>query len=296
MMMLELLAKPVVQAAVADTLGECVLWDERLQTLRWLDILGKRIWRLGPEDATPAMLSTSTRPACMALTADPQRLLVGFEDGLSFLNTESGEATRLCDVDTDKPYTRLNDGRCDRDGNFLFGTYDEVEQKPRGTWYRYTAAGQLEKLHLPPVAIPNSLCLSLDGRTLYFSDGVARCIQCCDYDARTGQVSNLRVFAPVPEGYPDGSTVDAQGYIWNAEWGSSRVVRYRPDGQIDRVISVPVSQPSCVAFGGAALDTLFITSARVGLSAEHLATQPQAGHLFTVKMNDVKGITESRWG
>lgn len=290
-----MMGAPHVHVASADMLGECVLWDERIQTLFWVDILGRRIWRKALDGAA-VPLPTRARPACMALTARPDELLVGFEWGLATFDLSTGELTEHCQVEADKPFTRLNDGRCDRHGNFLFGTHDEVEVRPRGAWYRFSAQGVLQALDLPPTAIPNSLCFSLDGRTLYFSDGVMRAIQCCDYDPATGRVENLRLFAPVPEGYPDGSTVDAQGYIWNAQWGSARVLRYRPDGQIDREIPVPLTQPSCVAFGGAALDTLFITSARVGLPVAELSDASVAGHLLAVRLEDVKGIPEARWG
>lgn len=286
----------VAIAKVGDQLGECVLWDDEVGLVRWLDIAGKRLWQLDTANgfAQPALVLS--RPACMAMTNDPQTLLVGFEGGLAYLDITSGQTQHICEVEADKPYTRLNDGRCDRNGNFVFGTFDEVEFRPRGKWYRYTAQERLEMLSLPPVAIPNSLCFSLDGRRLFFSDGVSRAIQCCDYDASSGRIENLRVFVEVSNGYPDGSTVDSEGYIWNAEWGNSRVVRYRPDGVIDRVIPTPVSQPTCVAFGGQALDTLYLTSARIGLSAEHLVEEEDAGALFQLRLSDVVGLRESRWG
>ena len=285
----------VVEKA-ANLLGECVLWDGPLGQLRWLDILGKTISTLALQSGAVRTMAVPRRPGCMALTKAGDALLVGFEDGLARLEFESGAITPLCRVEEDKPYTRLNDGRCDRHGNFIFGTIDEAEVRPRGAWYRYTAGGALQALSLPPVAIPNSVCFSLDGGRLFFSDGVSPSIQCCEYDPVSGRIENLQVFAPVTEGYPDGSTVDADGFIWNAVWGASRLVRYRPDGQIDRVIPTPVTQPTCAVFGGPALDTLYLTSARIGLDDAILSKTPDAGALFALKLTDVRGVPESRWG
>lgn len=279
-----------------NSLGECVLWDGPQGLVRWLDILGKTISTLDPRSGAVQTRPMPRRPGCMALTKAGDALLVGFEDGLAWLEIESGAITPLCRVEESKPYTRVNDGRCDRHGNFIFGTIDEAEVRPRGAWYRYTAEGALQALSLPPVAIPNSVCFSLDGGRLFFSDGVSPSIQCCDYDPANGRIENLRVFAPVTDGYPDGSTVDAEGFIWNAVWGASRLVRYRPDGQIDRVIETPVTQPTCAVFGGPNLDTLYLTSARIGLDDASLSKTPDAGALFALPLTDVRGVPESRWG
>ncbi len=285
-----------VVAKADNLLGECVLWDGPQGLVRWLDILGKTISTLDPRSGAVQTRPMPRRPGCMALTKAGDALLVGFEDGLARLEIESGAITPLCRVEESKPYTRVNDGRCDRHGNFIFGTIDEAEVRPRGAWYRYTAEGALQALSLPPVAIPNSVCFSLDGGRLFFSDGVSPSIQCCDYDPANGRIENLRVFAPVTDGYPDGSTVDAEGFIWNAVWGASRLVRYRPDGQIDRVIPTPVTQPTCAVFGGPALDTLYLTSARIGLGDDILSKTPDAGALFALPLTDVRGVPESRWG
>lgn len=279
-----------------DMLGECVLWDEQADLVRWVDILGKRLWLLDPASGKVLVRMLDARLACMSLTRDSGSLLLGFDWGLASFDLRSGEIRPYCEVEADKPFTRLNDGRCDRSGNFLFGTLDEAEWKPRGAWYRFDAQARLSRLDLPPVAVPNSLCFSPDGRRLYFSDGGVRGIQCCDYEPETGRIENLRIFATVPEGHPDGSTVDADGCVWNAEWGNGRVVRYRPDGSVERIVPVPVSRPSCVAFGGKRLDTLYVTSAQVGLSPEELAQEVAAGGLFSVRFEDVRGLPEARWG
>mmetsp|Transcript_2385 Transcript_2385/g.4067 ORF Transcript_2385/g.4067 Transcript_2385/m.4067 type:complete len:162 (+) Transcript_2385:1-486(+) len=131
-----------------------------------------------------------------------------------------------------------------------------------------------------------------------FTDSPSREILVFDYDGKTGNVSNRRVFACVPEpGLPDGSTCDSEGYLWNAEWGSGRVVRYTPDGKVDRVVHVPTaSRLTCPAFGGSELRTLYITSASVGLTLADRQAEPAAGALFALELKDVKGIEETRFG
>ena len=145
--------------------------------------------------------------------------------------------------------------------------------------------------------MPNTLAFSPDGRTFYTSDSVEQEILAFDHDAATGSLSNRRVFASTISAgcYPDGSAVDAEGYIWNAQWAGSRIVRYTPEGAVDRVVAMPVSRPTSLAFGGANLKTLFITSARTGLSDAAMDRQPMAGCLFALDV-DVPGLPVREWG
>ena len=150
-------------------------------------------------------------------------------------------------------------------------------------------------MHLTGIAISNSICFSPDGRHLYFADTPHRLILRYDIDRGDRRDLQSAVFARTPPGaFPDGSNVDAEGHLWNAQWGAGRVVRYAPDGSISGAIDVPASQVSCVAFGGADLDLLFVTSARVDLSPAALEREPHAGDLFVYKVN-VKGLAEPRF-
>jgi len=119
----------------------------------------------------------------------------------------------------------------------------------------------------------------------------------CDYDPVSGAIGAQRVFADLSgeKGSPDGSAIDSRGYLWNAQWGGARVVRYAPDGQVDRIVAVPVSQPSCPAFGGANLDTLFVTTAHEGMDAAQRDQEPLSGGLFAVALDGVTGIPEVRF-
>ncbi len=193
--------------------------------------------------------------------------------------------SHLTDVEPHEPRTRSNDGRADRHGNFVFGTMDESAQKaPIGTFYQYSAAHGLRRLPLPGAAIPNSICFSPDGRTLYWCDSVQPTILCCDYEPEAAFVGPSRVFADIEldGAAADGSTIDAEGGLWNAQWGGARVVRYAPDGRRDRIVPMPVPQPSCCAIGGAHLDTLYVITSPQGLDASSRAAAPESGSLFEV--------------
>ncbi|OOG58502.1 gluconolaconase [Rhodanobacter sp. B05] len=284
--------------AAGNQLGEGVLWCARAQALYWTDIPAATLWRYTPHDGSTRQWALPERLASFALCEADGWLLLGLASQLAFFHMESGELQPIVAVEAGLP-TRLNDGVCDRQGRFVFGTLHEPlqgeSQRPVGGFYRLNADLALERLPLPTVAISNSLAFSPDGATLYYCDSPTRRIQCCDYHA-DGSVGAARTFVDLAgiEGEPDGSTVDAEGGLWNAQWGMSRVVRYRPDGSEDTVVHVPTRQPTRAAFGGPALDTLYITSAREGLSADRLREEPLAGALFAVTAG-VRGISEARF-
>jgi len=280
----------------ANTLGEGVLWCEREQALYWTDIHAATLWRHRPANGEVRRWTMPERLGCLALCETEGWLLLGLASRLAFFRPDDETLLPLMEVESGLP-TRLNDGACDRQGRFVFGTLHEPApgetRQPIGAFYRLNADLTLERLNLPGVGISNSLAFSPDGRTMYFCDSPSRVIQCCDYGDRCGEP---RVFARIddPRGEPDGSAVDAQGFLWNAQWGLGQVVRYAPDGQVDRVVPVPAAQPTRPAFGGHGLDTLYVTSARDGLSADALASQSQAGALFAVEAG-VAGLPEPRF-
>lgn len=286
--MLELIAD------VENQLGECVLWCERSGRILWTDILGNTLYA---RDVATGNTSTWPMPeplASFALTGNDDRLLLGLASQLAFFDFSSGAVTPICEVEAGLT-TRLNDGRCDRQGRFVFATFNQVEPRERiGGYYRLGADLMLERLPLPSCAIGNSICFSPDGATMYYCNSPDRAIRCCDYDPVTGAIGNDRVFAELDgkAGEPDGSCIDAEGYLWNAQWGASRVVRYAPNGTVERVIESPALQPSCVAIGGAEMDVLYVSSARVGISEPAV----HDGALFQMKLADVRGLPESRFG
>ncbi|AOK20866.1 gluconolaconase [Burkholderia cepacia] len=265
-----------------NTLGEGATWCDATHALYWTDIEGARLWRCRADGSDLAQWPMPERLACFALTHDPDVLLVGLATHLAFFDLRTGAFTRIVDVEPDLP-TRLNDGRCDPFGAFVFGMKDEGGEPPRavGGFYRLNPDLTLERLALPAAAIANSIAFSPDGTKMHFCDSLVREILVCDY-GRAG-ASGVRPFARLTDadGDPDGSTMDRDGGLWNAQWGGRRVVRYGPDGVETERIAVPTAQPSCVAIDGEG--RLYVTSARVGLSDDALAGDGHAGGVFVAQ-------------
>jgi L-arabinonolactonase len=269
-----------------------VLWCGSTQRVLWTDILGSTLYAHHPSTNSTTSWPMPERLSSFALTRDDNRLLLGLASQLAFFDFSNGAVTPIATVEEGLS-TRLNDGRCDRQGNFVFGTFNEVEEggvrAPIGSFYRLNAASLvLERLPLKHVAIANSICFSPDGATMYYCDSPDKAIRRCDYPS----LANDRVFAECEgEGEPDGSCIDAEGFLWNAQWGGFKLVRYAPDGSIDMLVDTPAAQPSCTAIGGARMNVLFSSSARVGLSspAQH------DGSLMAVAIDGLQGLPESRF-
>jgi sugar lactone lactonase YvrE len=172
---------------------------------------------------------------------------------------------------------------------------DDVGRGDVGALYRLDKDGSFNPI-ISPVTIPNSLAWSPDGGTMYFSDTTSGTILAYDFDTNAGLPSRPRVFAKVEgPGTPDGSTVDAEGFLWNAEYDGWKITRYAPDGRIDRVVALPLRRPTCCAFGGPDLTTLFVTTASQKLTPEERAGQPLAGALLALEVG-VRGIAEPAYG
>jgi len=275
------------------TLGEGATWCARSGRFYWTDIEGARLWRYDPRDRSSTSWRMPERLATFALCADPHYLLLGLATHLAFFDLATGETQRIVDVEPGMN-TRVNDGRCDRQGRFVFGTKDEGSPlRAVGGFYRLNRDLSLERLPLPAPAISNSIAFSPDGATMYYCDSPTREIRACDY-AADGTVANDRLFTKLADatGEPDGSTVDRDGGLWNAQWGGARVVRYGADGVETARVTVPTVQPSCVALGGEQLGTLYITSARIDLDASALAGDAQAGGVF-MAVPGARGLPEA---
>jgi L-arabinonolactonase len=198
------------------------------------------------------------------------------------------------EVESELPSTRLNDGRCDRQGRFVVGGYDS-SAKGLSAAYRLDADLSLHRL-FGGLSSANSTCFSPDGRTMYYADTPQAVIWAFDYDPDTGTPSNRRIFCDFRDqpGVPDGSVIDADGCLWNAQWNGGRIARYRPDGSLDRVVEMPCRNPTSLAFGGRQLDSLFITTSRLTLTRREQRLQPLAGALLVIRPG-VKGLPETRF-
>jgi sugar lactone lactonase YvrE len=281
-----------VAAPGADRLGECPLWDEREAMLWWVDSRWPAVKRLDPASGAVMML---VLPEVVGSIAFRERggLIAATKSGIHFLDAAGGALARAANPEARLPENRFNDGRCDRAGRFWVGTMSDVKRDPVGSLYRVDTDFTCIKLR-NGIIIPNSLAFSPEGRTMYFADTNRHTIWSWDYHLASGAATNERVFADTGSGRPDGSCVDAEGCLWNAEYGAWRLVRYTPRGKVDRVVALPVANPTCCCFGGEDLDTLYVTTATQRLTPEELAQQPLAGSLLALRPG-VKGLAESRF-
>lgn len=274
-----------------NALGESPLWDPERGELIWVSIQDRELWRYRPgEDARADTLPE--RVCCVARGESGRGVVLGLESGFARYDFHTGALERLASVESDLATTRLNDGRTDRQGRLICGGIDEAEPpSPITAVYSLAPTGELRRI-ISGITCANSICFSLDGRTMYFTDMPTRRIVAYDYDPDTGTPHDPVLFADCAEGpgLPDGSVVDAEGFVWNARWGGSRVVRYTPEGAIDRVVELPVPHVTCPAFGGPGMDMLFITTAA-------LPGDPArgAGGLYLLDAG-VRGVPEPRFG
>jgi sugar lactone lactonase YvrE len=271
-------------------LGESPLWSPREGALYWIDTRGPTIMRLhlaSGERRTWGLPSTVGAIALRRVGG----LLLATKHGVATLDAD-GTFALLHDPEPELPAHRLNDGKVDRAGRFWFGTMEDDARTPTGRLYRYDADGT-SSAHDEGFTIPNGQAWSPDNRRMYCADSRRSTIYVYDFDLAGGTLANRRVFVRTPDGdgFPDGATVDAQGYLWSARINASAIVRYAPDGSEDRRVTLPMSRPTSVAFGGPDLCTLFVTTGYARLSAEQLAAQPLAGALLALRL-DVPGVPE----
>ncbi|MGF1624974.1 MAG: SMP-30/gluconolactonase/LRE family protein [Alphaproteobacteria bacterium] len=259
------MTETTIAVACQNQLGECPLWHEQEQALYWTDIQGKTLWRYHPDSGETRSWTTPDRVGSFAFCADG-RFLLALPDRLVRWDKETGSATDVVSAMPGQAAgTRLNDGRCDRQGRFVVGGFDETTRQPIAGLWRLELDGSVTHLIADGIVTANALCFSPDGATMYFADTAAGTIWAFGYDPAPGTpLGNRRVLTDSlePPGKPDGSVVDADGFIWNAQVLGSRVVRYAPDGRVDRTIDLPVKNPTCPCFGGPGLDTLYVTSLR----------------------------------
>ena len=274
-------------------LGEGPFWHPLRQQLFFFDINDCKLFAAEADGAVANIWSFDEIVAAAAVI-DHDTLALATETGLKRYDLLTGATSLIVPIEADDASTRTNDSRVHPSGAFWIGTMRkaEGEDEPGGAVYHYRA-GKLTTIRTQ-AKIPNATCFSPDGRTAYWSDTPTKQILKCATDPATGlPVGEWSLFADVSEGrgYPDGAVVDSEGYLWNAKWGGNCVVRHAPDGSIDRIIEVPVSQVSCPAFGGPGLKTLFLTTAAKTLSADQLAAEKVAGGVFAIEL-DIAGQPE----
>lgn len=281
---------------VKTILGEGPLWDVDEQRLYWIDSLGQNVFRCTAEGSEVRAWDVPGKIGSMALREEGGAV-VALQSGFHFLDFETGECRLIADPEGEMPSTRLNDGKVDRQGRFLCGSMDTREEEPRGSLYRLDPDLSLHVLDRH-IMVSNGPCWSPDGTTFYFADSWAGQIWAYDYDTATGNVKNRRTFTRIDPrfgGAPDGSTVDEEGHLWNALAYAGKVIRYAPDGSVDRVISMPVKKVTSVMFGGPDLDVLFVTSMAKPPLPRFPDDGVMRGALFAVYDLGVRGVPERRF-
>ena len=282
-------------------LAECALWNEFEQVIYWVDIIGAKIQRYCPRTHGVETFDMPYRIGCFSFTPIKNEIIAAFDVGIARYNLVTEQLEWLAQPEKNIKTNRFNDGRTDRQGRFWAGTMNEsvaadddsnLNNIVLGNLYCINANKQCDA-KVVNVSISNGLCWSKDGKTLYHADSPKRTISAYDFDTRTAQLSNKRVFATTQgHRFPDGSIVDSEDYLWSAHWGASQVVRYNPKGKIDLVVDMPVSQPSSVAIGGPQMDWLIVTTAKHSLAPERLMIEPQSGNIFIYQLHGIEGVVE----
>ncbi|MES2400747.1 MAG: SMP-30/gluconolactonase/LRE family protein [Pseudomonadota bacterium] len=277
-----------------DELGECPLWDERTQSLFWIDSHARLVRRLTPASGHYREWLLPSAIGSIAL-CDSGRLLVALASEFSYLDLGTGALEKIAGVKHVEEKIRMNDGRTDRAGRFVAGSLVMGRNEKLGALYQVDAAGQVNMLDRG-FAISNGTCFSPDGQWLYFTDSRTRKIMRYPYDKATGKagVPTLLIDTEPLASAGDGATVDSEGFLWTALVEIGKMGRFSPEGKLDRLIDMPVRYVTCPCFGGPNLDILYVTS--ISNSGNVLKDDhPDAGALFAIHGTGVRGLPEVRF-
>ncbi|GHD22847.1 SMP-30/gluconolactonase/LRE family protein [Tianweitania populi] len=275
----------MIQAELYDDraclLGEGPLWHPERKQLFWFDILNHKLLS---RDGDEPLEWQFDRTVSAAGWIDRDTLLVAAADALLRFDLVSGHYEPIVELENDQPDNRSNDGGTDPWGGFWIGTMGRKGQHKRGSIYRYYR-GQLRRL-VPDVTITNAISFAPDGSYAFFADTREQFVWKQVLDEHGWPKGEPSVFLDLraEDLNPDGAAVDAEGRLWVAQWGASRVACYDQGGTLTEVVTAPASQTSCPAFGGADLSTLFMTTARENLAPEALANEGLAGSVFKAEL------------
>lgn len=284
-----------------NLLGEAPMWNDEDGKLYWLDINGKKLWAFNPTSKESQSWDLPEVAGSFAFR-EGGGFLMGFASGLTFWKPDTGKIEPMVCEYEEGLNTRPNDGKCDRHGNFVIGSYNNNHREDKkniaGLWRLNCADLQLEEILDYKFRCSNTIAFDASGETMYFCDTPTKKIFKFKYSPNK-PLSGKTLFYEMgadEAGGPDGATVDSEGGLWEAQAGNWKVVRHNPsDGSIDYEIKLPFNNPTSVAIGGRNMDTLYITTARHRLTEEQRKEQPGAGHLWSCKLPDgLKGIPEAK--
>ena len=279
---------------IRDELGECPLWDDRSQSIFWIDSHQKLIRRHTPSTGAYREWTLPSAIGSIAL-CESARLLVALESEFYFLDLETAELEKTGSVIHVAERIRLNDGRTDRAGRFVVGSLVLGRHEKLAALYQLASGKSVRQLD-SGFAVSNAICFSPAGEWFYFTDSRSRKIMRYPYDTATGSIGIAELFVDTAalNSAADGATVDSEGCLWAALVETGQMARFTPAGKLDRLIDMPVRHVTCPSFGGANLDTLYVTSisnSGNALKDEHL----DAGALFAIRGTGVRGIQEVRF-
>lgn len=283
---------------VKTTLGEGPLWDVGQERLYFIDSFDGRVFRTTADGRELRAWDVPEKIGSMALRKDGAGAIVSLQGGFHALDFNTGDVDLIHDPEPARPANRINDGKVDRKGRFFAGSMDTMEEGPFGALYRLDPDFSVTKVD-SDIICSNGPCFAPDDKTFYFTDTWTGEIWAYDFDVETGAISNRRTFAKVDTtggGAADGATVDAEGCLWNALVYAGKLVRYTPDGAVDRIIDMPVKKVTSVMFGGPDLDILYVTSMAKPPLPRFPGDGVMRGSLFAIHDLGIRGVPEPRFG
>lgn len=270
-------------------LGEGLVWSTEEHVLYWVDILKGFIHRFDPVAKKNTTIELSQKVTSLGLRKGG-RFILTLRDSIALFDPHSNSLDIIASPEKQRVENRFNDGKCDRLGRFWCNSMNEVDMsKDTGSLYRIDNDYSIHQMERN-VILGNGMGWSPDNRLFYFTQTLRHKIFVYDFDLQSGAIANPRVFAEV-KGNPDGLTVDADGCVWSAVYGSSCVICFNPQGNIERTIHLPVPRVTNCTFGGEKLDTLYISTAREGMTQNEIEKFPLSGSLFAIKPG-VTGLPE----
>jgi sugar lactone lactonase YvrE len=281
--------EPKVLCQKIMLLGEGPLWHPIEKCLYWVDIIAATLYRLNHDKSIDKFAMPSEIGSVGWRTKGG--LIGALKDRFVTIDTITGTIQNIALPIRSIKNVMFNDGKCDRQGRFWAGTKDKAEQKPIGSLYCLDKGNVTEMLS--GFTVSNGIAWNLDNSLMYICDSPARQIYQYEFDPVQRRLGKMQIFAQVPkeEGFPDGLTVDSQGYLWSCHWDGWQITRYTPIGEIDAIIPMPIPRPTSCCFGGPDLTTLYVTSASINLTAAQLADAPKSGMIFAIE-TDIKGLAE----
>jgi len=274
--------------------GEGPLWDVAEQALYFVDIVGQKVHRYDPANGETRSWDAPNKIGSMALREQGGALLA-LPDGVYSLDFDTGAVEPFATVQGD-PRVQFNDGKVDRRGRFVVGSTDSniKDCLPLGSVYSLAPDGALTVID-EGIHMSNGPCWSPDNGTFYFSDSYPYKIFAYDYDIESGAVANKREFADTRflGGIPDGATVDSDGLMWMAICEGAKVVAFRPDGKVERIVEMPEKLTASVMFGGPNLDQLFVTTIDPKVLGRD--GSPAGGCTFVIEGLGARGLPEPRY-